>query len=79
MLEEVEILSSTPSSPTRPVAEEDTPPPPHLPTAPRRGLLGPPSPFKNTLRAIEKSIAQQTARYFVVKFPIGMGNPTQQH
>ena len=42
-------------------------PPPHLTPAPRRGLLGPPppppvSPFTSALRAIEQSIAQQTAR-----------------
>ena len=53
---------------TPPTSREEHPPPPHLPPGPRIGLLGPPpppvSPFTNTLRAIEKSIAQQTARYF---------------
>ena len=77
MPEEVELLPSPPSSPRRPVVEEnplpppstssEELPPPHLTPAPRRGLLGPPppppvSPFTSALRAIEQSIAQQTAR-----------------
>ena len=49
-------------------------PPPHLPPAQKRGLLGPPplpvpwGPWglTNTLRAFEQSIAQQTARYFLL-------------
>ena len=72
MPEEVEFLPSPPSSPMRPVEEDNPPtsreelPPPHLSPVQRRGLLGPPpppvSPLTNTLRAIEQSIAQQTAR-----------------
>ena len=73
-LEEVEVLPSPPPSPNRPVEVEDTPPtslppPPLLPPAPRKALLGPPpppvTPLTNTLRAMEKSIAQQTARFFL--------------
>ena len=67
--EEVEFLPSPPPSPTRQV-EEDTPredpPPPNPAPAPRRVLLGPlpVSSFLLSLRAIPKSIAEQTERYF---------------
>ena len=69
--EMAEVLPSPSPSPNRHVEVEDTPPtslppPPLLPPAPRKALLGPPpppvTPLTNTLRAMEKSIAQQTAR-----------------